>query len=69
MHTIETVSKSRRRFLGTVSALMTGAMALGVSDAKAMKTQIRHVVHDIEADSVIRSTPRNLPYSPPVLFR
>jgi hypothetical protein len=58
MHTIETVSKSRRRFLETVSGLMTGAMALGVSDAEAMKTQIRHVVNDIEADSVIRSTPR-----------
>jgi len=60
MHTNinETTSKSRRRFLGTVSGLMTGAMALGVSDAKAMKTQIRHLVNDIEADSVIRSTPR-----------
>jgi hypothetical protein len=58
MHIIETVSKSRRRFLGTVSGLMTSAMALGVSDAKAVKTKIRHVVNDIEADSVIRSTPR-----------
>lgn len=58
MHTKETTSKSRRRFLGTVSGLVAGAMALGASDAKAMKTQIRHVVNDMEADSVIRSTPR-----------
>jgi len=58
MHTKETTSKSRRRFLGTVSGIVAGAMALGASDAKAMKTQIRHVVNDMEADSVIRSTPR-----------
>ena len=57
MPTKKATSKSRRRFLETVSGLMAGAISCGVSDAPTVKTQIRHIIDDIEADSVIRSTP------------
>ena len=58
MLTKKAASRSRWRFLETVSGLIAGALSLGVSDARAIKTQIRHVVRDIEVDSITLSTPR-----------
>ena len=50
---------SRRRFLGTFSALVSaGALLFGPGEAKAAKSQIKNVLNEIETDTLIRSTPK-----------
>ena len=57
MLTKKATSKSRRRFLETVSSLMAGTISLGFSDAKTIKSQIKSISDGIEVDTLIRSTP------------
>jgi coenzyme PQQ synthesis protein D (PqqD) len=50
---------SRRRFIGTFSAMVSaGAWLFGPGEARAVKGQIKDVLNEIETDALIRSTPR-----------
>ncbi len=52
-------SPSRRRFLGTFSALVsTVPWLFGPSDADAAKRRVKGVLTEIETDALIRSTPK-----------
>jgi len=59
MNMPKTPIHSRRRFLGTFSALVSaGAWLFGPGEAKAVKGQIKDVLNEIETDTLIRSTPK-----------
>ena len=57
MRAVKILSYSRRKFLGTVSSLMSGLISLGAGKIRAPEKEFRHFVHTIETDTLMQATP------------
>ena len=57
MHATKTSSYSRRRFLGTVSGLVSGLISLGTGTIMASENEFRQFLNTVESDALMQSTP------------